>query len=60
MNKKVKQVLKSSLISGIIYAGIIAGLDYADGLDFRIWRFIINCSLFTLFMGFATRNSFKN
>ncbi|GGW56202.1 hypothetical protein DFQ11_101585 [Winogradskyella epiphytica] len=42
MNKKLRNLLKTSLINGLLYAVIMACFDYSDGLDFRICRFLIN------------------
>lgn len=36
MSKKNKSILISGIISGTVYAGVMAGFDYFDGQDFRI------------------------
>ena len=58
MNTQIKTIIKSGLISGIIYAGLMAGFDYSDGQDFRMWRFIFN-ALIGIFMGLMTRYNLK-
>lgn len=55
MNTETKPIIKSSLISGLGFAGLMAGFDYLDGLDFRIWRFIFNALFFGLFTGLMIR-----
>ena len=52
MTTQTKAIIKSGLISGVIYAGLMAGFDYSDGQDFRIWKFIIHALFFGIFMGF--------
>ena len=59
MNTQTKVIIKSGLFSGIVYAGLMAGFDYSDGQDFRIWRFILNSLFFGTFMGFMTRYNLK-
>ena len=44
MTTQTKAIIKSGLISGIVYAGLMAGFDYSDGQDFRIWKFIFHAS----------------
>ena len=60
MNTQTKTIIKSGLISGVVYAGLMAGFDYSDGQDFRIWRFIFHASFFGIFMGLMTRYNFKS
>ena len=59
MNTQIKTIIKSGLISGIIYAGLMAGFDYSDGQDFSMWRFIFNALIFGIFMGLMTRYNLK-
>jgi hypothetical protein len=54
MSTQIKLILSAGIISGIIYAGLLAGSDYSDGQDFRIWRFVFNALLFGIFMGLMT------
>ena len=44
-------MIKSSLIAGIVFAGITVGFDYYNGHDFSLFRFIFNFLWFGLFMG---------
>jgi len=50
MNKKTKTIIMGGLIGGIAYAFIMAGFDYSDGQNFRIWRFLLNVIIFGTFM----------
>ena len=59
MTTQTKAIIKSGLISGIVYAGLMAGSDYSDGQDFRIWKFIFHASFFGIFMGFMTRYNLR-
>ena len=59
MTTQTKAIIKSGLISGIVYAGLMAGFDYSDGQDFRIWKFIFHASFFGIFMGFMTRYNLR-
>ncbi|AXT20389.1 hypothetical protein D7030_04515 [Flavobacteriaceae bacterium AU392] len=59
MNTQTKSVLKSGLISGIVYAGIMAGFDYLDGQSFRIWRFIFNILFFGILISLMTQYNLK-
>jgi hypothetical protein len=59
MTTQTKAIIKSGLISGILYAGLMAGFDYSDGQDFRIWKFIFHASFFGIFMGFMTRYNLR-
>ncbi len=51
MNTQTKIIIKSSLLSGIVFSGLMAGFDYSDGQDFRIWRFIFNALFFGILTG---------
>ena len=59
MTIQTKAIIKSGLISGIVYAGLMAGFGYFDGQDFRIWKFIFHASFFGISMGFFTRYNLK-
>jgi hypothetical protein len=59
MNTQTKSIIKSGLFSGIVYAGLMAGFDYSDGQDFKIWKFIFNASFFGIFMALMTRYNLK-
>jgi len=59
MNTQTKAIIKSGLISGLTYAGLMACFDYSDGQDFRIWRLVFNTLFFGMFMGLMTRYNFK-
>ncbi len=52
MNKsQTKSILKSGLLTGLIYALLMAGFDYSNEQSFRLFRFIINFLFFGIFMG---------
>ncbi|MBB6682431.1 hypothetical protein H4O20_13355 [Aequorivita sp. 609] len=59
MNTRTKAIIKSGLFSGIVYAGLMAGFDYSDGQDFKIWKFIFHASFFGIFMALMTRYNLK-
>lgn len=59
MKSQTKAIIKSGLISGVVYAVLMAGFDYSDGQDFRIWKFIFHASFFGIFVGFMTRYNLK-
>ena len=59
MDTQTKTILKSGLLSGIVYAGLMAGFDYSDGQDFRIWRFIFHLLFFGIFMGLMNLYNLK-
>lgn len=54
MKTQIKTVLISGLISGIVYAGLMAGFDYFNGQEFKIWKLIFNTLGFGLLDGLAT------
>ncbi len=54
MKTQIKTVLKHGLISGIIFAGLMAGFDYFNGQDFMIWKLIFIALFFGLLDGLAT------
>jgi hypothetical protein len=51
MNTETKAIIKSSLISGIVYAALMAGYYYLDGQDLSIGRFLFNTLFFGIFLG---------
>jgi hypothetical protein len=59
MNVQTITMIKSGLISGIVFAALMAGFDYSNGQDFRIWRFLYNTLFFGIFMAFLTRYNLK-
>ncbi len=60
MKTQIKAIIRTGLISGIVYAGIMAAFDYYDGQDFRIWTFVFNTIFFGTLMGLMKRNNLKN
>jgi len=59
MKTQIKTVLISGLISGIVYAGLMAGFDYFNGHDFKIWKLIFNVLFFGIFMGLFSYYNMK-
>jgi len=59
MNTQLKSILIGGLVGGIVYAVVMAGFDYYDGENFRIWRFVFNFLFFGTFTGFSTLYSLK-
>ena len=58
MKAENKVFIKTFLLSGIIYAGLMAGFDYSDGQEFKIWKFLFYFLSFGLFMGLVSRYSY--
>jgi len=54
-----KTMIVAGLVSGIIYGGLMALMDYYEGNGFRIYRFLFHLLFFGLFMGFWTGYSAK-
>jgi hypothetical protein len=50
-----KTTIRAFLISGLIYAGLMAGFDYSNGKDFEILIFLFRFSIFGFFMSLAAR-----
>lgn len=59
MTTQTKAIIKSGLISGIVYAGLMAGFDYSDGQDLSIGKFLANFIFFGIFMGWLTYYNIK-
>ena len=59
MNKKTKSIIMGGVVGGVIYASMMAGFDYSDGQDFKIWKFIFHTSFFGIFMGVLTRYNLR-
>ncbi|UMB60675.1 hypothetical protein MHL31_00335 [Lutibacter sp. A80] len=51
MKIQTKQIIKSGLLAGFIYALLMAGYDYSIGQDFRLLKFTINFIFFGFFIG---------
>lgn len=54
-----KKFIVNCLINGIIYAGIMAGVDYHNGNGFRLWKFIFETIFFGLSMTLFSLFFFK-
>jgi hypothetical protein len=59
MKAENKAFIKTFLIAGIVYASIMAGFDYADGQEFKPYKFLFSFLFFGLFMGYIFRNGHK-
>ena len=59
MNKKTKSIIMGGVVGGVVYASMMAGFDYSDGQDFKIWKFIFHTSFFGIFMGVLTRYNLR-
>ena len=59
MKPVMKSNTKAGLISGLVYAGIMAGFDFIDKEDFNIWKFLFNLTFFGIMMGYMFWNSLK-
>jgi len=60
MNKRTKRIVIAFLVSGSVFAGIMAGFDYFEGLEFRAQRFIFNFFFMGGFLSFIMNNSLKH
>lgn len=40
MKPQIKSIITASLVSGIVYASIMAGFDYAQNQNFRVVWFV--------------------
>lgn len=59
MKAENKAFIKTFLVAGIVYASLMAGFDYADGQEFKLYKFVFSFLFFGLFMGFIFRNGHK-
>lgn len=59
MNKITKASIKSGLISGIIYASLMAGFDYSENQNFQISKFLFHAIFFGVLMMLITRYNLK-
>ena len=55
MDTLTKITIRAFLISGLIYAGLMAGFDNYNGKEFKILIFLFRFSIFGFFMSLATR-----
>jgi len=55
MDRITKITIRAFLISGLIYAGLMAGFDYYKGKEFEIFIFLFRFFIFGFFMSLATR-----
>ena len=51
MKKRTKGIIVSGLVSGLLYAGFMAGYDYYDNEPISILKFIFNALFFGILMG---------
>lgn len=59
MKPQIKSIITASLVSGIVYASIMAGFDYAQNQNFRVWMFAWNFIFFGTVMGFLVKHKHK-
>lgn len=59
MNMQIIKIVLGGFMAGITNATILAGFDYSDGRDFRVWKFLFDFLLLAIVMGFIIRNSIK-
>ena len=59
MKSYTKKALKSGIFAGIGFGIATAGIDYYDGDDFELWKFIFRVLFFAIFMGLYFNYSFK-
>jgi hypothetical protein len=51
MKNNIKQIIKSSLLGGLIFASIMALDNYYGGQEFEIWKFLKNILIFGIVTG---------
>jgi hypothetical protein len=59
MKSYTKKALKSGIFAGIGFGIATAGIQYYDGDDFELWKFIFQVLFFAIFMGLYFNYSFK-
>ncbi|SHG15906.1 hypothetical protein SAMN05444396_105128 [Flavobacterium segetis] len=60
MKQNPLKILISMLTAGLTYTVIMAGLDYYDGKEFQLSKFIFNAIFFGLIWYFIFKKLFKN
>jgi len=55
MNKETKYIIKKSVLSGFLYAGLMAVYENLTGEEFRIWYSIFNFLFMGTVLGILTR-----
>jgi phosphate starvation-inducible membrane PsiE len=55
MKAENKLFIKSFLISGLVYAGLMAGFDYSQEQDFKILKLLFHFLFFGSFMGLLAK-----
>lgn len=59
MKTENKIFLVSSLVSGLIYALLMALFDYSTGEEFKLMKFLFHFTFFGLSMGLLSRYNYK-
>ena len=59
MKPENKVFIKSGLLSGLIYAILMAGFNYYDGEPFKIFKFLFHFFFFGLSMGLLASYNHK-
>lgn len=59
MKPENKIFIQSTLLSGLIYAILMAGFNYNDGEEFKIMKFLFHFIFFGLSMGLLSRYNYK-
>lgn len=59
MKPITKITIINFLISGLCFAGLMAGYDYSQGIGFRLWDFIFRALFFGFFMALMSRYKYK-
>lgn len=55
----IKKIILTGLISGIVFALLMAGWDYYKEVPFSVLKFIIHFVLFALFNGYMSYRTEK-
>jgi ABC-type uncharacterized transport system permease subunit len=59
MEPVTKIMIKTFLLSGLVFAGLMAGFDHYDGKEFIVLKFIFNVAFFGLLMALMARHNYK-
>ncbi|WP_432671359.1 hypothetical protein [Flavobacterium sp. SM2513] len=59
MKAENKVFVKSAVMTGLLYAAIMAGFEYSQGEDFKIMKFAFLALFFGLSMGLLSRYNYK-
>jgi len=59
MEKNIKLKIRTGVLSGLIFAVIMAGFEFYDENKFSVLKFIFHAVIFGFFMGLMARDKSK-